>query len=351
MNAIGVISAFRDSEKNDEPPECMTLLLLDSRQLLAFSTLARLQSFTRSAKALSLTQSAISHAIKALEDDVGTRLFDRIGKRALLTHAGEALLGHSERILREMHDARAKLEELQDWGQSRLRLGASPTACQYLLPTVLREFKQSFPSCQIKIEAGEAPQLCELLLSNHLDLALTLDPRNHDVAFRTLFTDELMLLVSPLHPWVQRQAITPESFSRETFIVYSRTGTTYRMVEEYLHAEGGDLTHVMELGNLEAIKELCKVGVGVGVMAAWVAEKELKEGSLIALPLGQRTLKRAWGIASLRERRFTLVEETFAGLAESVAEIRGLEVGRGDATMSPDEHSQKTASSTVEAGG
>src|SRR2546425_1650653 len=119
--------------------------MLDSRQLRAFASLARTGSFTQTARELHLTQSAISHAIKALETDVGCRLFDRLGKKVVLTQAGEALLHHAEKILQEMATARAALEQLGKWGAGRLRLGASRTACQYLLPAVLREFKESFP--------------------------------------------------------------------------------------------------------------------------------------------------------------------------------------------------------------
>ncbi|MBI4625618.1 MAG: LysR family transcriptional regulator, partial [Verrucomicrobia bacterium] len=125
---------------------------LDSRQLHAFATLARRGSFTLAAKDLFLTQSAVSHAIKGLEDDVGCRLLDRVGRRVLLTQAGEQFLRHTEKILREMGAARAGLEALTKWGQGRLRVGASTTACQHILPTVLREFRRSYPKCGIRIE-------------------------------------------------------------------------------------------------------------------------------------------------------------------------------------------------------
>ncbi|HTO02872.1 MAG TPA: LysR family transcriptional regulator, partial [Opitutus sp.] len=134
---------------------------LDSRQLAAFAALARCQSFTRAAKELFLTQSAISHAIKALETEVGSPLVDRAGRRVLLTQAGEQFLRHAEKILREMDAARAGLDTLSRWGHGRLRVGASTTACQYLLPTVLREFKQSFPKAVITIEPGDHAQQIE----------------------------------------------------------------------------------------------------------------------------------------------------------------------------------------------
>ncbi len=129
--------------------------VLDSRQLLAFATLARVGSFTLAAKELGLTQSAISHAMKALEEQVGCRLCDRAGRRVLLTQAGEQFLQHSEKILAEMSAARAGIESLNNWGHSRLRIGASTSACQYLIPPILREYKQRYPRCALAIEPGD----------------------------------------------------------------------------------------------------------------------------------------------------------------------------------------------------
>src|SRR5688572_7925898 len=101
---------------------------IDSRQLRAFISLARTSSFTMAARELFLSQSAVSHSMKALEADVGCRLFDRMGKKVFLTQAGEQLLHHARKIFSEMEAARISLEHLGRWGQGRLRIGASTTA-------------------------------------------------------------------------------------------------------------------------------------------------------------------------------------------------------------------------------
>src|SRR5688572_186209 len=171
---------------------------IDSRQLRAFAALARTGSFTIAAKRLFLSQSAVSHSMKALETDVGCRLFDRVGKKVLLTQAGESLLHHADKILQEMTSARAGLQQLGKWGVGRLRIGASPTACHYILPGVLREFKESFPKCLIAIEPGDTLEAIESVRDNKIDLAVTLEPRNEDqFEFHPLFTDELAFIVGP----------------------------------------------------------------------------------------------------------------------------------------------------------
>lgn len=305
---------------------------LDSRQLHAFSALARRGSFTLAAKDLFLTQSAVSHAIKALEDDLGTRLLDRVGRRVMLTQSGEQFLRHTEKILREMEAARAGLDNLSKWGHSRLRVGASTTACQHILPTVLREFRQSFPKCEIRIEPGDHGQQLDLLRAGQVDLAILIEPPTgvqDEFTFVPLFRDELRFFVAPLHPWAKLPRPPREEIANETVILYNKSSYTFRLVSEYFREEKITLLNVIELGSMEAIKELVKIGIGTGLLAPWIAKEELESGSLVSLPLGSRKLRRRWGVAHLKGRRLALAEETFVGLCDSVAEVLGLKTPRG----------------------
>lgn len=298
----------------------MRAATLDSRQLQAFATVARRGSFTLAAKDLFLTQSAVSHAIKALEDDLGHRLLDRVGKRVMLTQAGEQFLVHVHRVLREMDTARSGLDHLANWGHGRLRVGASETACQYLLPGVLREFRQSFPKCVIRIEPGDHMRQIELLRSGQIDLAVMLRPEgDREFTFAPMFDDELRFVVAPHHRWAGESCIDPSDISEETLILYNRTTYTFRMIYDYFRGEGVTLGDYIELGSMEAIKELAKTGVGVGVIASWIAREELANGALVSLPLGKVALRRQWGVAHLRGRRLALGEETFAGLCQEAA--------------------------------
>jgi len=294
---------------------------LDSRQLRAFVTLARTESFTLAAKELYLSQSAVSHSMKALEQDVGCRLLDRMGKKVLLTQAGEQLLHHAQKILTEMGEARASLQQLGKWGRARLRIGASPTACQYILPAVLREFKESFPQCLISVEPGDTPEAIALLRDNRIDMALALEPKNEEkMEFLPLFTDEMVFLMSPAHPWAVAGRVARDEIPRQHYVLYNKNSYTFRVVEEYFRAEDMVLNTVIEFGSMESIKELVKLGLGVSILAPWIAQKELQEKSLVSLPLGRRKLKRTWGILHWRGRRLSLAEETFIGLCRTVTE-------------------------------
>jgi DNA-binding transcriptional LysR family regulator len=294
---------------------------LDSRQLRAFATLARTASFTAAGRELFLSQSAISHSMRALEEDVGCRLFDRVGKKVSLTLAGEQLLQHAEKILGEMDQARESLGHLGKWGRGRLRIGASTTVCTYILPTVLREFKESFAHYAITIVPADTAQMLNLLHGGRVDLALALEPKPEEkLVFEPLFEDELAFLLSPRHPWAVAGEIDRREVPTQNYILYDRNSYTFRLVEEYFRREKLVLNTFCELGSMEAIKELVKLDLGISVLAPWIAREELQAGTLVALPLGKRKLRRQWGIARWRSRTLNLAEETFVRLCRDVTE-------------------------------
>ena len=291
---------------------------LDTRQLRAFVTLARRGSFTQAARELHLSQSAVSHSMKALETDLGCRLFDRMSKKVLLTQAGETLLQHADKILLEMSAARESLQQLSKWGHGRLRLGASTTACHYILPAVLSDLKKSFPQAMIRVEPGDTREAMELLRSNQIDLALALEPkRDDDFEFLPLFTDEMVFVLAPTHPWARAGQVVREEIPKQNYVLYNKHSFTFELVADYFRAEDMVLNMVMEFGSMEAIKELVKLGLGVSILAPWIARKEIETGELVTLSLGKRKLKRTWGVLHWRGRRLTLAEETFVNLCRT----------------------------------
>jgi DNA-binding transcriptional LysR family regulator len=294
---------------------------LDSRQLSAFYHVARTSSFTQGARAMNLSQSAVSRAVQSLEDDVGCRLLDRLGKTVTLTLAGEQLLHFVEKIFRDMNAARGSLAQLGKWGRGRLRLGASIAICQYVLPGVLREFRESFPDYEIAIQPGDAHELTDDLVAHRVDLALTIEPRvTENLEFVPVFEDELLFLVAPNHPWAVQGGVTRSEIPTQNYIRFTRGSVTFDIIEEYFRRERMVLKTFMELGSMEAIKELVKLGLGVGIMAPWVATEELRQRSLIALPLGRRKLQRRWGVLHWKGKRLNLAEETFIGLCRSATQ-------------------------------
>jgi DNA-binding transcriptional LysR family regulator len=165
----------------------------------------------------------------------------------------------------------------------------SPTACRYRIPAVLREFKESYPGYQISIQPGVTPVVVDLSRQLRIDLAVALKPRRvDDMKIHALFADELKFMVAPAHPWARAGRVDRDSIARQNVILYQRSSRTFQLVDDYFHRERMTLNTVMELGSMDAIKELVKLGLGVSVLAPWVAARELARGELVVLPRGGR---------------------------------------------------------------
>lgn len=326
-DASGMFSTINPHARDTREQEHRILFMndiLDSKQLRTFVSLARTGSFTATAKEVFITQSAVSHSMKALEDELSCRLLNRVGKKTTLTLEGEHLLRHAQKIITDMGSAREALTNLGKTGETRLRVGASLSACQHLLPDVLRQFKKMHPNCRITLEPGDSPALAEAVREQRVDLALALAPhRETSLDFQPMFMDELMFIVGPQHPWVEAGGVARPEITMQNFILYSRASQTFRAVESYFQDEGILLNATMELGSIETIKELVKLGLGISVLATWIARPELKEGSLMAMPLGRRKLRREWGILRHREHELTAVEKEFVNLCGEATQALG----------------------------
>ena len=288
---------------------------MDTRQLRMFCRVAKRGSLAVAARELNLTPSAVSHGIKALETQIGCRLLDRVGKKVYLNQAGEQLLAKVEIPLASLDTAAEEIRRLAQWGQTRLRIGASASACQYILPGILRELKKSFANASMQVESGDTPEILDLIRQNRIDLALGLEPSNKSgLEVRPLFQDELFFTFSPSHPWSAGRPIRRQEISKQTFILYQRSSITARLVEDYFRSERMTPLAFIEIANIEAIKELVKLNLGVAILTPWTTERELKKGTLKMRPIGARSLKRRWSIVHRAGRRLSLIEETFCRL-------------------------------------
>ena len=289
----------------------------DTRQLEAFDMLCRTGSFTKTAKNLFLTQSAVSHSMKNLEEEAGCQLFRKQGKKVSLTEAGDRLLDFVRPFLDEMEKVRNELDGFEKFGTGRIRLGASAQACRFLLPSIIKEFNETQSICRFEIECADTPGCLNLLIDGKIDLAITLSPMNvAGVEFVPCFNDELRMVVPPSHPWAKAGKINFEQTKNENFILYNRTSYTFRILNDYLNKSGVHLTSSMEISSPEASKELIKVGIGIGILADWVVEEDVKKGELVSLQLGKKKLARTWGISVKKGRTLNKAERMFINIAE-----------------------------------
>ena len=293
---------------------------LDSRQLQVFVSVAKHGSFTRAGREVFLTQSAVSHSMRSLEDELGCRLLNRMGKSVTLTPGGEYLLYHAEKLLSGLETARIGFDQLSKWGQARIRLAAPTTLCTSLVPTVWRNFHERNPECRLIVEPSDSQETLVMLDDDRVDLAFALEPKADDrFEFSPLFSDELQFVVSPEHDWAKAGRSNRDEIAAQRLIVYGKTSQTWRMIDSYFREDEIRLDAVVELRSMEAIKELVKLNLGIGILAAWVAAREIREKTLVALPLGRRKLRRQWGVIHRKSRTLSLVELAFVQFAHVVA--------------------------------
>jgi DNA-binding transcriptional LysR family regulator len=299
--------------------------VLDSRQLLAARVLAQTGSFTLAGQQLSLTQSAVSHAIKALEEEVECQLFTRTGRGVVVTAAGKQFLQYTEKILDQMETARTLVAPRVGRGKERLRLGVSRWSREFILPVVLPVFHQEFPNKLVAIESGDFDRNLDLLDSGLLDLAFTVrPPRRPGLEFILLFEDELKFVVAPSHPWARRGRATPRDLGGNTLLLYPGTYNMPGLLADYFRQEKLSIRHGVEMSEPEVLKTLVKTGQAIGIISTGLVKEELAQGSLIGLPIDRRALVQQWGVAHVRQRQLAPMERRLIELyRQAVPELLG----------------------------
>jgi len=293
---------------------------IDSQQLRVYVTLARTQNMNRAAEELHMTTSGVSHCLKALEADLGCRLFDRTSRKLALSKAGLEFLAEAEQILDQMKSVRGKIRAWTDWRQGQLRIAANGMACQFLLPPTLREFRESFPSFTIKIEQCSSREAIAMLADEQLDLALLTEPAQPSarVDFNLIGEDDLQFIVHPLHPWAAKRKAQPDDIPNRKLIMPERGGNTYALIESYFRNEGIHIQPFIEIANEQAIKEFVRLDMGVGILPRWLVAEDIAQGLLVGLPLGRRRLKRRWGVLHAKTRKLSLADNLFLNVSRGV---------------------------------
>lgn len=282
------------------------------RHLVAFTTVLEAGGFTKAARVLNLTQSALSHQIKTLEDQLGLQVFARIGKRTVLTQAGEILLVHAKAVLRQLSDARQALLELQDPGRGRLRLSSAGYSCYLLLPRILQEFKTEYPGVELSVAADYTGEAVQHLLEGILDIAiLVAPPPVHGLIIEPLATDELCVIVAATHPWVKRRRVQWAELATQVLISYNKSSQTHQLLLHRLAREHAAPPPTMEVREAEAVTEMVKLGLGIAVLPPWVVREDLRQKRLEAVPLGRIGLKRSWAVAYIQGKHLPAYSQAF----------------------------------------
>jgi LysR family transcriptional regulator for metE and metH len=278
-------------------------LTLDVRHLSLVHEIAATGSVTRAAGRLHLTQSALSHQLRDVESRLGLQLFLRLGKKMVLTPAGERVLASSRRVLDELRRAEDELRVMAVDGKGVLRLCTQCNTGYHWLPPLLQIFHRRFPGIDVQIAPEATRRPIAALLSGEIDLAVatsTVDDKRLVAA--PLFEDELVAIVAPKHPFVGRAFVEPADFADQQLILYTADRSDSYTFTRILTPAGVEPAGVSEVPLTEAILELVKAGLGVSVMARWAVEPSIRSGSVRAVKITRRGVRRTWTAVTLRDR-------------------------------------------------
>jgi DNA-binding transcriptional LysR family regulator len=257
---------------------------MELRQLQTFRTLAATCSFTRTAVLLSYAQSSITAQIQTLEEELGARLVDRLGKRVVLTDAGVRFLQYAEQILDLSDEARVALVDAAE-PSGTLTISASESLCTYRLPQLLLRFRERYPAVRLIFRPVTFTDIQRSVGNGTLDAAFELnDPlQSTTLHIETLSREPLAVIAPSCHPLAQRDHVGPADMEHEHMLL-TEAGCSYRLhFERALAAAGVQPATVMEFNSVEAIKQCVIAGMGLAVLPVMTLQHELEHGSLVAL--------------------------------------------------------------------
>lgn len=260
----------------------MRSLSLD--QLKALEMVAELGSFTSAARRLHLSQSAVSVQIRELEQRLGVRLLERLGKKAFATAAGHDVLARARRIALEAEAIVADTRRHRDGWLGRVRIGAAANVLTYLLPLVLQHLRETQPNVEVAFRTGITRELIGLVTSNELDLAIATLPIEEPGLAITPWRRDPMVALLPQTDGAAPRYATPAFIAGRDLILDGRSQAD-RMVRSWLRAGGFEPKVIMEIGNFDAIRNLVAVGLGVGILPPEVVSGTVVAGGVIARPL------------------------------------------------------------------
>jgi DNA-binding transcriptional LysR family regulator len=257
---------------------------MDVRTLSTFAAAARTLNFTNAARSLGYAQSSVTAQIKSLEEDLGSSLFNRVGNRLELTEPGERFLVYAERILALTHEAKASLQD--EAGVGTLRFTAPESVCTYLLPPVLKAFKDTFPRVHLQFLPGFVRDFKRQVLEGMVDFAFILEEPfpSKMLAVERLRDEEILIVAAPTHRFATARRVSAQDLIGED-ILLKALGCSYRnQFERQLITAGAHPGRFLEFQGVETIKRCVEVGLGIAPLPRMAVEAELQSGRLVAVP-------------------------------------------------------------------
>ena len=286
--------------------------------LRSFLTVVEAGGFTKAARHLQMSQPAVSTHIKDLEENLGVKLFEKLGSRVRLSHAGEAVIGEARAVVQGVRNLRDVALESETGVGGLLTVGASTTPGNYVLPRILAEFERLYPSVRTHLVIGNSARIIQRLETNEVDLgAVGIHPSSEEFVVRPLCDDELVVFAPLRHPLARRKGQIPiADLARERLILRESDSATRRLTEGWL-ASRKIAPSVLELGCPETVKRAVAAGLGIGILTKFAISPEAGERDFAALRVPGFPIRRSLFIVHQRRKRITKTMTAFLDLLKA----------------------------------
>ena len=291
--------AAAPSHAKSERP-CETTL----NRLHCFEIVVEEAGFKRATARLNITQPALSYQIKQLEEDLGAQLFYRRPGGVSPTEAGRLLFQHAQQISAAVRQAQRAIKELSEGAAGEVRIGTINSVGIYFLPKLLLGMRERYPAMKPTVLYRDSDEIVDTLLANHIDLAIRADPRvDRRLRYETLFEERVSLVTGRSHPLFGAQSVRPRRLKGMQFVALSRQTPTGTLIAAYLDRLGVAVEPVLSTDNVETVKRMVEIGMGVAFLPDMVTECDVVSEarpdarlgrSLVDPPLTRRIVLVGW---------------------------------------------------------
>ncbi|MCE9609003.1 MAG: LysR family transcriptional regulator [Chthoniobacter sp.] len=284
-----------------------------------FSDLIETGSFSKAGALNSITQSAVSQQLRALEERFQVRLVERGQRHFALTAEGNVFLQAGREILGIFNDLDNRLRALRHVVAGELRIASIYSIGLHELPPQLKAFRRAYPDVELHVEYRRSPEVYAQVASGEVDLGLVAFPARRSGLQTEVFSEDRMLLIChPGHALARRQKIRLADLNGEKFIGFEPDQPTRKVIDRHLRAHAVRIEHVMEFDNIETVKRAVEIASGVSIVPAYTVRQEVEGGVLCAIPIENPKISRPLGVVSKRNRaRSPAHQEFVAALKKS----------------------------------
>lgn len=295
---------------------------INLHQLATFQVVAKHCSYVRAAEELHFSQPAVSAQIRQLEEAMGVKLFDKIGRKTHLTQAGEELYLYSQKIFSLIDETLGTMEALRSPHYGRLSVGADTTVGTYVIPSILGKFHQIYPQVEITLEVVNRGYLVEALINNRIDMVIMGKvPTEVPVFVAPFAANELVLVAPPTHRLAGCVRVPFAELAREHFLLREQGSGTRAALEGAFQEAGLPLQVSMQVGNNSAIKQGVAAGLGIALISRVALEMEIETNRLVVLDVEGFPIMRQWRLVHLKDKNLSATARAFKSFALQHSEL------------------------------